>query len=153
MILHGKAACEALEKDQGIELNEVERRVVMLEGYATEPYKDTKGILTNGVGQTGEWINRPFRDAFLHHVERVKARFPDFRLYPSYLKAELVQAEYRGDLGLSRTTCMHIKNGEWRLAANEFLDNNEYRALATPESIKKRMAALHYALMLKDCQS
>ncbi len=152
MIYHGKQAVDALEAAEGIELNEMERRVVWCEGYATKPYKDTKGILTSGVGQTGEWLTRPFRDGFLHHVERCKARFSDWRLYPSYLKAELVQAEYRGDLGLSPKACSHVKNGRWEAAAGEFLDNAEYRNAATPEGIKRRLRALHYALMLRAMQ-
>jgi len=151
-IFHGKAACDALEAAEGIELSEMERRVVMLEGYATEPYKCTAGVLTNGCGQTGEWISRPFRDSFLHHVERAKARFPDWRLFPSYLKTELVQAEYRGDLGLSKKACEHLRNGRWETAAGEFLDNAEYRNPATSEGIKRRLRALHYALLLRSQQ-
>jgi hypothetical protein len=153
MILHGAEACAALEQAQGIELNEMERRVVMCEGYASgEPYRDTKGILTSGVGQTGEWLNRPFRDAFLHHVERVKNRFPDFRLFPSYLRTELVASEYRGDLGLSPKACEHVRLGRWEVAAGEFLDNAEFKNPATPEGIKRRLKALHYALMLRAMQ-
>jgi hypothetical protein len=152
MIYHGKPACEALEAAEGIELNEMERRVVMVEGYATEPYRDTKGILTAGVGQTGEWLTRPFRDSFLHHVERARNRFPDWRLFPAYLKAELVASEYRGDLGLSPKACAHVRNSRWEAAAGEFLDNAEYRNPTTPEGIKRRLRALHYALMLRAMQ-
>lgn len=152
MILHGAAACNELERVEGIELNELERRVVMCEGYSNAIYRDTKGIQTYGVGQTGEWLNRPFRDAFLHHVERVKNRFPDYRTYPTYLKAELVQAEYRGDLGLSPKACEHVRMGRWEAAAGEFLDNAEYRNTMTPEGIKKRLRALHYALLLRSQQ-
>jgi len=151
-IYHGRQACEALEAAEGIELNEMERRVVMLEGYSDEPYRCTANVLTCGVGQTGEWLNRPFRDSFLHHVERCKARFPDWRLYPAYLKTELVASEYRGDLGISRKACEHVRNGRWEAAAGEFLDNAEYRSPSTPEGIKKRLRALHFALMLRSVQ-
>lgn len=149
MIYHGKQACDALEAAEGIELTERERRTVMVEGYATEPYRDTKGILTSGVGQTGEWLNRPFRDSFLHHAERARARFPDWRLLPAYLQSELIQSEYRGDLGLSPKACGHVKSGRWEDAATEFLNNAEYRNPSTPEGIKRRLRALHYALMLR----
>lgn len=152
MILHGREACDALEQAEGIELTEVERRVVMCEGYATELYRDTKDILTGGVGQTGEWLNRPFRDAFAHHADRAASRFPNFRLFPSYLRTELVASEYRGDLGLSPKACEHIRNGRWEVAAGEFLDNDEYRHPATPAGIKKRLQALHYALLLRSVQ-
>jgi hypothetical protein len=152
MILHGTDACNAIEQAEGIELTEAERRVVMCEGYATEPYKDTKGILTNGVGQTGEWLNRPFRDAFAHHADRVANRFPNFRLFPSYLRTELIASEYRGDLGLSPKACEHVRNGRWEVAAGEFLDNAEYRNPSTSEGIKRRLRALHYALLLRAMQ-
>lgn len=152
MILHGTAACAELERVEGIELTEIERRTVMCEGYSNAIYKDTKGIPTYGVGQTGIWLNKPFREAFNHHVERVKNRLPDYRTYPSYLKAELVQAEYRGDLGLSPKACEHIRNGRWEVAAGEFLDNDEYRNMQTPEGIKKRLRAVHYALLLRSQQ-
>ncbi len=152
MIYHGKEACDVLEAKEHILLTEMERRVVMCEGYATEPYEDTKGILTSGCGQTGYWIDKPFRDAFNTHADRAAARFPDWRLMPTYLKTELVASEYRGDLGLSRKACEHIRNGRWEAAAGEFLDNNEYRDPATPESIKRRLRALHYALLLRSQQ-
>lgn len=151
-IFHGKAACDALEAKEGILLTDMERRVVMVEGYSDKPYKDTKGILTSGVGQTGEWLNKPFRDSFNHHADRCAARFPDWRLFPSYLKTELVQSDYRGDLGLSPKACDHVRNGRWEVAAGEFLDNAEYKNPATPEGIKKRLRALHYALMLRAMQ-
>lgn len=152
MIYHGKEACDVLEAKEHIMLTEMERRVVMCEGYSDEPYKDTKGILTSGVGQVGYWIDKPFRDAFNNHADRAAARFPDWRLMPTYLKTELVQSEYRGDLGLSRKACEHVRNGRWEAAAGEFLDNDEYRNPATPEGIKRRLRALSYALLLRSQQ-
>lgn len=152
MIYHGKQAVDALEAKENILLTEMERRTVMCEGYADEPYRDTKGILTSGVGQTGHWIDKPFRDAFNHHADRCAARFPEWRMMPSYLKTELVQCEYRGDLGLSKKACEHVRNGRWEAAAGEFLDNAEYRNPATPEGIKRRLRALHYALLLRSQQ-
>jgi len=149
VIYHGKSACDALEAAEKIELTPAERRIVMLEGYATEQYRCTAGILTNGCGQTGEWIARPFRDSFMHHVERAKARFNDWRTYPEYLKTELIQAEYRGDLGQSPKAISFIRAGLWEAAANEFLNSAEYRNPATPKQIKRRMLAVHYALRLR----
>lgn len=152
-IYHGRAAIEALEHDEGIELNEIERRTVMVEGYATEPYQDTKGIWTNKAGQTGEWLNRPFRDAFLHHVERAKKILPDWRIYPTGLKAELMQACYRGDLTGSPKACQFMRSGLWEAAALEWLNHQEFQDPDTPKGIKKRILAVHYALMLMECQT
>lgn len=154
MIYHGQAAIEALERDEGIELNEIERRTVMCEGYSTEPYpdSDTPPTLTNKVGQTGEWLHRPFRDAFLHHVERAKAILPNWRTYPTGLKAELMQACYRGDLVASPKACRLMREGKWEQAAVEWLDHAEFQDVDTPKQIKKRILAVHYALLLMECQ-
>lgn len=153
MIYHGRDAIAALEAAEGIELNEIERRTVLCEGYATEPYTCTSGVLTDGCGQTGEWIGRPFRDAFLHHVERAKKILPDYRMYPTGLKAELMQACYRGDLTGSPKACQFMRSGLWEAAAIEWLNHKEYKAPDTPRGIKKRILAVHYALMLMECQT
>jgi len=148
LIYHGHQAVLKLREKEGAHLTPEEWRVVMLEGYATEPYTDTKGILTCGVGQTGEWLYRPFKEAFAYHVDRVRKRLPLYESYPSFLRCELMQAEYRGDLGLSPKAVKLMWEKKWEEAAEEFLDNNEYRKLSTPASIKKRMEALYHAIML-----
>ena len=152
MILHGRYAVLAVEEREGRKLSYAERRVVMLEGYATEIYPDTKNIPTNGVGQTGEWLHSTYKAAFQHHVERVKRRLPDFDDYPEYLQAELMQAEYRGDLGLSPKAVRFLNDGRYAAAATEFLDHAEYKNPATSPGIKKRLEAVHYALFLRSNQ-
>lgn len=152
MILHGQAAVDALEASEGILLTEMERRTVLCEGWATEPYHCTAGVLTSGCGQTGHWIDKPFRDAFNHHADRAAARFPEWRSFPSYLKTELIQIEYRGDLGSSKKTCELIRARKWEAAATEFLDHKEFKDPKTSEGIKKRILAVHYALMLRAVQ-
>lgn len=147
MILHGKAAVRAVEAKIGAPLGYIATRVVMCEGHSTEPYYDTKGILTDGVGQTGEWIERGFLAALAHHVERVRNRLPDYDVYPEFLQAELVCSEYRGDLGLSPKTVSYMRDGRWEKAAECFLDNNEYRTTQS-KGIKNRMKALSLAMQL-----
>jgi len=153
-IYHGRAAIEALEHDEGIELNEIEQRTVMCEGYSTEPYPDSddQPTLTNKVGQTGEWLYRPFRDCFLHHVERAKKMLPNYRTFPTGLKAEIMQACYRGDLALSPKACALMRDEKWEQAAAEWLDHKEYKSEDTPDGIKRRIRAVHYALMLRAMQ-
>lgn len=146
MIYHGEAAVRATEKKLGAPLGYIARRVVLCEGYATEPYKDTKGILTDGVGQTGEWIKKGFLAALAHHIERVRNRLPDYDSYPEYLQAELVQSEYRGDLGLSPKAMSYLRDKRYEKAAAEFLDNAEYRK--GHPGICKRMRATSVAMIL-----
>jgi len=149
----GQAAVDALEAREGILVTELERRTVMCEGYATEKYLCDKGVETDGCGQTGRWIGRPFREAFNYHADRAAARFPEWRLFPSHLKIELVQIEYRGDLGTSKKTCELIRARKWEAAAMEFLDHAEFKDPGTSKGIKKRILAVHYALMLMECQT
>lgn len=150
MIYHGRQAVEALEAHLKRPLTPAERRVVMLEGYADTLYQDTKGIWTLGVGQTGEWIEKGFEASFNHHEVRCLNRFPSlFHRLPEYLQIELIQAEYRGDLGHSPSTCKLINSRRYGLAAEEFLDNAEYKT--APAQIRKRMEALAHALSLFEC--
>lgn len=126
-VFHGAQAVEKVSENLGRPLTLAEQRVVEEEGYDALPYYDTKGILTQGVGQTGEWIDKGFEAAFEHHVDRTKNRISGFDELPEYLQAELVQAEYRGDLGQSPKFVELFNNGFYNTASTEFLDHKEYR--------------------------
>lgn len=146
MIYYGKQAVLAAERFLGRMLEPEERRACYLEGYADEVYLDTKKIETFGMGQTGEWIKRGLAAALEHHKQRVVNRLPDYPFYPVYLRSELFQAEWRGDLGLSPNTCNLIRLQRFDHAAVEFLDSDEYRS--APSSIQQRMEAVSTALNL-----
>ena len=126
-VYHGSDAIAQVEANIGRPLTYAERRVVEEEGYVATPYTDTKGITTQGVGQTGKWIDAGFEAAFEHHVDRARNRIPNLDEYPEELQAELIQAEYRGDLGHSPTFLRLLNQGNYAQAAEEFLDNNDYR--------------------------
>ncbi len=146
MIYHGKQAVAAAERFLARKLKPEERRACFLEGYSDEVYLDTKGIETFGMGQTGQWISKGLEAALNHHELRVMGRLPEYHTYPEYLRCELYQAEYRGDLGLSPATCRLINARSFNAAATEFLDSAEYRT--APESIRDRMEAVAAALTL-----
>lgn len=126
-VLHGQAAIAQVEQNLGRSLSYAEKRVVEEEGYVATPYTDTKGVTTFGVGQTGRWIEEGFEPAFQHHVDRARGRIPNFDKFPEELQAELIQAEYRGDLGTSPTFIRLMNEGNYQEASQEFLDNNDYR--------------------------
>ena len=151
-ILHGTQAIAAIEAEEHRTLSYPERRIVMLEGYADEPYRCSAGVLTCGVGQTGVWLDKTFLESFAHHVQRAAKRLPGLAEMPEYLQTELVQAEYRGDLGMSPKACSHIKASNWKAAAHEFLDHKEYKNPNCPAQIKRRIEAVHHALMLRSVQ-
>ena len=55
-VYYGSDAIAQVEGNIGRPLTYAEKRVVEEEGYVATPYTDTKGITTQGVGQTGQWI-------------------------------------------------------------------------------------------------
>ena len=130
----------------GRPLTLAETRVVQEEGYAEGCYKDTKGIRTCGVGQTGIWIKRGFEASFAHHVLRVRNRIPRFAKFPLEVQAELIQSEYRGDLGISPKALQLLNAGQYHKASIEFLNNDEYRDPMTSRGIRGRMEATANAI-------
>lgn len=138
-IRHGKEAIAEVTKLLDRELTLAERRVVEEEGYVPVPYEDSKGITTAGVGQTGRWITLGFEAAFKHHVWRCRNRIVLFDHLPEYLQAELVQSEYRGDLGGSPKAMYLFNAGKYYMAADEFLDHAEFLDPFTPRGIRIRI--------------
>ena len=147
-IYHGRSAVEAAERFLKRKLKPEERRACFLEGYSDEVYLDTKGIETFGMGQTGEWITKGLDAALNHHELRVMARLGEYTTYPEWLRAELYQSEYRGDLGHSPYTCRLINARKFNDASAEFLDSDDYRS--APDSIRRRMESVSAALYLYD---
>lgn len=144
--LHGMDAVNAVQQREGRALSPQEQRVVMLEGFVPQVYKDTKGIETFGVGQTGKWINKSFGDSFKHHEDRARKSIPSYDKLPPFLQAELVQAEYRGDLGSSPTFRKLFNSGKYKKAAKEFLNHEEYLDVDTPPQIRQRLEAVSRAV-------
>ena len=126
-IFYGKDAIREVEKKEGRKLSYAERRVVEEEGYVPALYKDNKGITTFGVGQTGKYIDKSFDETFQDHVKRAKKRIKNFDTLPEEMQAELVQAEYRGDLGQSPKFVRLFNEGKFTEAAKEFTDNDDFR--------------------------
>ena len=138
-VLHGEQAVKTVESREGRQLSPIERRIVLEEGFVPTIYKDSKGIPTYGVGQTGKWITKGFTATVRHHIERVRQRLPMYDQFPEFLKEELVQSEYRGDLGLSPKAMDLMTQGRYEQASKEFLDNAEYKNPKTSQGIKRRM--------------
>jgi len=150
-ILHGKAAIAAVEKVEG-KLTPIQRHVVSLEGYSTGDYDDTKGISTGGVGQVGLHKGKPFKEVFAIFEEQARNTISGYDSLPLYLRKELVQSAYRGDLGLSPNTVKLFNKGSFSDASKEFLINNEYVSEKAKEKdgktshIAKRMKATSNAI-------
>lgn len=139
-IFIGQAAIDEVEKREGT-LTAAQRRVVELEGFVNVPYLD-KGGKAIGVGQTGEFLTKTFKESFKIHEDRVRKSIPSYDTLPEPLKAELVQAEYRGDIGISPKFRKLFNAGKFSEAATEFLNNDEFKSPDTLRGIKTRMQSV-----------
>ena len=153
-ILHGKAAIAAVEKVEG-KLTPIQRHLVSLEGYAPPGvnYDDltgaiitdlntssVKGVSTGGVGQTGLHKGEPFKKVFAIFEEQVRNTIPGYDSLPLYLRKELVQSAYRGDLGLSPLTVELFNKGSFSDASKEFLRHDEYVTERAKEKVSKKQS-------------
>ena len=143
--LHGKDAVKKVEEQLGRPLTLIERRVVEEEGYVDGVYKDTKGIVTSGVGQTGKYLNKSFEETLADHVKLARKLVPNLDQLPEDVQAELVQAAYRGDLGQSKKARSLINQGKFKEASLEFLNNKEYLNTKS-DAIRRRMEKVSAAL-------
>jgi len=151
----GKKAVSEVEKRLGRRLSPEEKRIVELEGFVDAYYTDDRGVTTRGVGQTGDYAAGDtslsgFDKAYQEHLTRLKARegMGKFGDYSPTLRQELVQAEYRGDLGQSptfRKLLFEAKTTEdYNKAADEFLNNQDYltRKTAGGDGVTERIEAV-----------
>jgi len=154
----GESAVREVEKRLDRKLTPQEKRVVKLEGFVDGYYLDSKGVLTRGIGQTGTYAEGDkslsgFNAAFKSHIDRMKEREGMAR-YDSYtpnLQKELIQAEYRGDIGQSPTFRGLLNAAktpqDYEKAATEFLNNNDYRnAKESGSGVAARMEAVANAV-------
>ena len=91
-----------------------------------------------------------FQHDLKRHLDVAKRVLPHFDNYPIYLKAALLDATYRGDLG-TKTTAL-INQNQWDEAAIEYLNRKDYRNRIQlgipgigPRMERNRDAMLRYA--------
>lgn len=127
---YGQDAIAKVEELEGT-LSEEEKRIVSLEGFVDVPYLDSEGNWTIGAGLSKKFKDSTFKEAFVKHRDRAAKSIKGFDELPELLRAELIQAEYRGDLGQSKKFREKFNKartmGDYILAAEEFLDNKDYR--------------------------
>lgn len=126
-VLRGQSAIEKVAEMEGRELTLPEKTVIEEEGFVDELYKDTKGVVTYGVGQTGKYIDMSFGDSFREHEEDAKRLIPNYDNLPEIAQAAIMSAAYRGDLQQSPKFRKLFNAGDYEKAADEFLDNDDYR--------------------------
>lgn len=151
-MLHGQKAIDKVEELEG-ELTPVQRRIVELEGYVPTEYKDTKGIVTKGVGQTGDYMDMPFKEVAEIHENVARNLINDYDELPVELQAELTQLAYRGDLQQSEDTVALFNAGRYEEASVELLNNKEFKNKDTSEHIKQRLRDASRAIAMYDPDS
>jgi GH24 family phage-related lysozyme (muramidase) len=105
-------------------------------------YKDHKGYNTIGVGHlvtsaelpiykdkvlTDEEVLDLFKKDTLSKFKTANRLFPQYKTYKDDLKIALLDGIFRGDVSGSPEAIRLINKGEWKKAAAEFLDSEEYR--------------------------
>jgi len=138
--LHGADAVKRAEELFGRTLTPQESHIVMAEGYKDDWYDDTKGIPTKNFGQTGEYADMPFPDVVNIFEDKTRGIVSDYDNLPQELQLRLLDSTYRGGLSGSPDTLKLANSGQWGAAADEFLNNKEYRlAVESGSGVATRM--------------
>lgn len=126
-VWHGKAAVRKVRERWPDQWHPLMSYVVLEEGYTDGVYYDTKGIPTYGVGQTASLAHLEFPEVFNRKLQQIKHHIPNYTKLPGKVQGALLSAHYRGDWLSSPLTRKLFDQGLYREAAEEFLDNDDYR--------------------------
>lgn len=129
---HGKLAVQMASDFYGKPIEEMSpaaRHIIMEEGFSADPYEDTKGITTQGVGLTGEFEGKDFFEEVVPVFEKRAAMItPAYPNLPPHVQEAIFSAVYRGDLAPKHKTAKLIQEGKWAEAAKEYLNHGDYKA-------------------------
>lgn len=105
-------------------------------------YKDSKGLNTIGIGhlvldeelplyQGKTLTEKEVLDLFVKDsqikLQRARRIFPKFDSYSDDLKVALLNGVFRGEFKAGHDAVKLINRGQWKKAAEEYLDNAEYK--------------------------
>ena len=100
--------------------------IIREEGFVPAVYKDSKGIDTEGVGLTEEFMGKNFFTEVMPVFEqRASSTTKGWPTLPDEAKSAIVSMAYRGDWGPN--TKKALSEGKWETAAKQYLDHDEYR--------------------------
>lgn len=142
-------------------ITSLEERLVELEGFKSRAYKpdEDEKFLTIGYGHYGEDVTKDMiltekqarillRKDINKRLPKIRKSIKNFDSLSNDLKVEIAQSWFRGGISGSPKTISLINEGKFEEAAEEFLDNDEYRTTEL-KGVKKRMEALSNALRLE----
>jgi GH24 family phage-related lysozyme (muramidase) len=143
----GEDAVKQVESREG-NLTDRQKYVVRHEGFVEGDYIDTKGVSTTGAGRTGDLKDATFKEAFKEREAAAKKHIDNYASYPSYVKDVLTDLAYRGSLKASHKWVKHLNASKPEQAAEELLDNNDYRrSKKNGSGVHKRFDKAHAALL------
>ena len=126
-IFIGTDAVKEAKKVYGDRITPEMESLIIDEGFSTQPYRDTKGNVTVGVGQTDTFANMSFPDVYKIKAEQAASTINNWEDVPSNVKEAIISSNYRGDWLRSVKTINLFNQGRYEEAANEFLNNADYR--------------------------
>ena len=129
---YGAQAVQMVEQREGA-LDPIQQLVVKHEGYVAGVYKDSKGIETSGVGQTGKYMDMSFKESYDVHLQDAKRFITNYDSLNEKQQMAILSLAYRGDLQQSPTFRKHVNNGEFEKASKELLNHEEYNQLKQQE--------------------
>jgi len=149
VVLYGDdAVARVREMEGGRELSVPEELVIREEGFVNAVYKDTKGISTYGVGQTGKYMDMPFGEVFKMHEDVARKYIKKYDEMGEEVKAAIMSAAYRGDLKQSPTFRRLFNAKKYKKAAKEFLNNDDYReSLVSGDGVAGRFERIAGAVL------
>lgn len=107
-------------------IDPVAAHLIREEGFVAGSYEDDVGVLTEGVGQTGENMGKNFFTEVLPKYEnRARKAVKGYDNLPEQARAAVLSGVYRGDLGPK--TAKLLSAGKYKEAAKEYLNHKEYR--------------------------
>jgi len=139
-VLIGQDAVDELERQLGRTPTDIERQIAMEEGYRPTVGKDIDGRAIIGFGQTGDFKNQTLDKVANIFEKRTERLIPNYNMLPDFVRNRAFDATYRGTLGQSPMTVDLMNAGQYGDAADEFLDNQEYRdAVLSGSGVAARM--------------
>lgn len=132
------AAAELSPQPSGNLESKIKEEIRSAEGFRSEAYIPTKGdVLTIGFGFTegvkpGDTMTREQAEERLteevnSRLTNIRNKITDFDKFPEDAQVAMFSSWYRGSLSGSPKTISLINEGKYDLAADEFLNNDEYK--------------------------
>jgi len=131
-----------IEKDEKVNpfIAEVKKELRSKEGLELKAYKpdETEEEFTIGYGHYGKDVTKDMvitktkAEELLHEdvmqrIDSIQNLIPKFNEFPKELQIAIFSEHFRGSIAQSKNTLRLINEEKYAEAAEEFLDNNEYR--------------------------